>query len=638
VEVVQGNSQAGSPITSEDIRRFREGTHYRLYDKLGATAVEDESGRPGTYFAVWAPKARKVSVIGDFNDWDPDIHPLRKRRGSGIWEGFVPGAAPGDRYKYRIGSRRGRGAFDKADPFALTGESPPMTTSIVWKPDFKWGDCGWMENRAERNSLKAPMSVYEVHLGSWRRTGEMGDRVLTYREIAPPLAEYVRTMGFTHVEFLPVMEHPFYGSWGYQCTSYFAPTSRYGIPEDLMYLIDHLHRSEIGVILDWVPSHFPADPHSLGRFDGRPLYEHADPRRGYHPDWTSLIFNYGRPEVRSFLLSSALFWLDVYHADGLRVDGVASMLYLDFSRKNGDWIPNKYGGNENFEAIDFIRGLNDVVYREHPDVQTFAEEATAWPGVTQPVHHDGLGFGLKWDMGWMNDTLSYFSSQPKHRPTVHKKLTFRSLYSDSENFILPLSHDEVVYEKRSLLSKMPGKGAERFADLRLLLGYMYALPGKKLLFMGGEFGQEGEWSHDASLRWELLDRPEHASVQSWVVALNRLYREEPALYIRDCEPGGLRWINADDSRNSVLCFIREAGEGLPPVVVVCNFSSAVKNEYRVGVPHGGVWEVLLDSNAGRFGGSGKDDPQDIESESLSANGFEHSLRFDLPPRSILFFR
>lgn len=637
-----GNDSSSPIISQEDISLFKEGDHHRLCGKLGAVPCGGDSGEPGTRFAVWAPGAKRVSVVGSFNDWEHGRHPLHRRMDSGIWEGWIPGASSGDRYKYHIKPRGCRRAFDKADPFALTCEKPPAKASVIWELSYEWGDGDWMERRAGPNSLQAPMSIYEVHLGSWRRAGGEGGggpgRILSFREIAPMLAEYVAETGFTHVEFLPVMEHPFFGSWGYQCTGYFAPSSRYGTPEDLMYLIDYLHRYGIGVILDWVPSHFPSDAHSLGRFDGKPLYEHADPRRGYHPDWTSLIFDYGRPEVLSFLLSSAMFWIDGYHADGLRVDAVASMLYLDFSRLDGEWLPNREGGNENLEAIAFMRRLNEAVYREHPDVQTFAEESSAWPGVTRPTYKAGLGFGLKWDMGWMNDTLAYFATSPERRPLVHDKLTFRNVYANSENFILPLSHDEVVYGKRSLLSKMPGRGKERFSDLRLLLGYMYALPGKKLLFMGGELGQEGEWNHDDSLQWELLDRPAHASVRSWVGALNRLYRREPALHRRDCQPGGFRWIDPDDARKSVLSFIREGTEGDPPVVAVCNFSASLRNKYRVGVPHGGRWEILLDSDAGRFGGEGDDRPQVVDSEEIYACGFGHSILLDLPPRSIKFLR
>jgi 1,4-alpha-glucan branching enzyme len=489
----QGNGQAWSRVadvsllTADDLYLFNEGTHYRLFEKLGAHPLAVD-GVAGTYFAVWAPNAQQVAVIGDFNQWDKASHPLRPRGESGVWEGFIAGVGPGTLYKYHIASRWHGYQVDKADPLAFFHERPPRTASIVWPLEYAWGDQEWMAQRQRRNSLKAPMSIYEVHLGSWRRVPEEGGRFLTYRELAPRLAEHVRRLGFTHVELLPVMEHPFYGSWGYQTTGYFAPTSRYGTPQDFMYLIDVLHQHGIGVILDWVPSHFPTDAHGLGYFDGTHLYEHADMRKGLHPDWNSFIFNYGRNEVRSFLLSSALFWLEKYHADGLRVDAVASMLYLDYSRRAGEWIPNQYGGRENLEAIAFLRRLNEEVYKTFPDVQTIAEESTAWPMVSRPTYVGGLGFGLKWDMGWMHDTLSYMARDPIYRQYHHNLLTFRMLYAFHENFVLPLSHDEVVHGKGSLLGKMPGDDWQKFANLRLLYGYMYTQPGKKLLFMGGEFG------------------------------------------------------------------------------------------------------------------------------------------------------
>ncbi len=550
----------------------------------------------------------------------------------------MAGVSPGERYKYHIRGKRRSGTFDKADPFARTSEEPPETSSIVWENSHEWGDSGWMNDRAERNSLSSPIAIYEIHPGSWRRPGNGTSGFHTYRELAPLLVEYVQEMGFTHVEFLPLMEHPFYGSWGYQSTGYFAPTSRYGTPDDLMYLIDMLHQAGIGVILDWVPSHFPEDAFSLGRFDGTPLYEHADPRKGYHPDWTSLIFDYESPEVRSFLLSSAHFWLDLFHADGLRVDAVASMLYLDYSRAEGEWVPNRDGGNENLEAVDFLRTLNETIYAEHPDVQIFAEESTAWAGVSHPVSSGGLGFGFKWDMGWMNDTLAYLSTEPAKRGTIHDKLTFRGLYAGSENFILPLSHDEVVYGKGSLLNKMPGREKERFADLRLLLGYQYALDGKKLLFMGDEFAQEGEWNHDLPLHWELLDKVPHAGVSEWVTALNRIYREEPALHRLDCEPGGFEWITADDSKRCVLAFLRSGGEGAAPVAVVCNFSDQRQERYAVGVPHDGEWVELLTSDAARFGGGSDDESLVYKAVSEPTGHFDWTIQVTLPPRSIHFYR
>ncbi len=627
-----------SLLTREDIRRFRAGTHLRLHEVLGSHPGHGPGGTEGVRFAVWAPSARKVSVIGDFNSWAPASHPLSRIRGSGVWQGWVPGASPGELYKYRVTGKRRSGTFDKADPFARTSEEPPETASIIWECSHEWGDAEWMKDRVERNSLSAPISIYEVHPGSWRRPGTGESGFFTHRELAPLLVGYVLEMGFTHVEFLPLMEHPFYGSWGYQCSGYFASSRRYGTPDDLMYLIDTLHQAGIGVILDWVPSHFPDDAFSLGRFDGTCLYEHADPRRGYHPDWTSLIFDYGRPEVRSFLLSSAHYWLDLFHADGLRVDGVASMLYLDYSRAEGEWVPNRYGGNENLEAVDFLRALNETIYAEHPDVQTFAEESTAWEGVSHPVSSGGLGFGYKWDMGWMNDTLAYLSTEPARRGKIHDKLTFRGLYAGSENFVLPLSHDEMVHGKGSLLNKMPGTAVERFADLRLLLGYQYALHGKKLLFMGGEFAQEREWNHDLPLHWELLDETPHTGIQMWVAALNRLYREEPALHRLDCEPAGFEWITADDSQRCVLAFLRSGGEGVAPVAVVGNFSDRRYEEYLVGVPHEGEWVELLNSDAARFGGGSDDGAVAYEAVPEPTGHFSWTIRVTLPPRSIHFYR
>src|SRR5208337_3905829 len=507
-----------SLLTAEDLHLFNEGRHYRAYQKLGAHLLADHD-EPGACFSVWAPNAREVSVVGSFNRWDKLAHPLFSRGTSGIWEGFVPGVGHGDLYKFHIRSHQHGHVVDKADPFGLLHEKPPRTASVVWDLDYQWNDQEWMQNRKASNSLHAPMSIYEVHLGSWMRVAEEHNRPLTYRELAPKLAEYVQRMGFTHVELLPVMEHPFYASWGYQTTGYFAPTARYGTPQDFMFLVDQLHQHGIGVILDWVPSHFPSDEHGLAYFDGTHLFEHSDSRKGFHPDWKTHIFNYGRTEVRSFLLSSGMFWLDKYHADGLRVDAVASMLYLDYSRKEGEWLPNQYGGRENLEAIDFLRQFNQEAYHEHPDIQTFAEESTAWPMVSRPPYVGGLGFGLKWDMGWMHDTLEYFKQDPIHRKYHHQKLTFRMLYGFTENFVLPLSHDEVVHGKGSLLGKMPGDEWQRFANLRLLLGYMFAQPAKKLLFMGGEFGQVPEWGHEAGLEWYVLEYGTHRGLQKWVEQL-----------------------------------------------------------------------------------------------------------------------
>ncbi|MBX6341458.1 MAG: 1,4-alpha-glucan branching protein GlgB, partial [Thermomicrobiaceae bacterium] len=539
-----------SLLTDQDLYLFNEGTHLRLYQKLGSHLIEAD-GELGVYFAVWAPNAEYVAVIGDFNGWDPGVHPLRPRGSSGIWEGFIPGVTKGDRYKYHIASRLNGYRVDKADPYAARYEEPPRTASIVWDRDYAWGDGEWMATRGARNAAQAPISIYEVHLGSWMRVPEEENRWLTYRELAPKLADYVDDLGFTHVEFLPIMEHPFYGSWGYQTTGYFAPTSRYGSPQDFMYLIDYLHQRGIGVILDWVPSHFPTDEFALGYFDGTHLYEHADPRKGFHPDWNSYIFNYGRNEVRSFLLSSAMHWLDCYHVDGLRVDAVASMLYLDYSRRPGEWIPNKYGGNENLEAIDFLRRFNVDVYGNYPDVQTIAEESTAWPMVSRPTYIGGLGFGMKWDMGWMHDTLLYFSKDPIHRRYHHNLLTFRGLYMFTENYVLPLSHDEVVHGKGSLIGRMPGDDWQKFANLRLLFAWMFAQPGKKLLFMGGEFGQWREWNHDTSLDWHLLEYPLHQGVCRWVSELNRFYRYNPAMHQLDFDPAGFQWLEANDSEQSV---------------------------------------------------------------------------------------
>ncbi|MBC7222270.1 1,4-alpha-glucan branching protein GlgB [Candidatus Bipolaricaulota bacterium] len=621
-----------SLLSDEDLWLFNEGTHTRLYEKLGAHPILWK-GKAGTYFAVWAPNAEAVFVIGDFNGWKPFVNPLRPRGSSGIWEGFVPDVGPGALYKYHIVSRYGWSG-EKADPFAFFCETPPKTASIVWDLSYEWGDAQWMRERGRRQSRFAPISIYEVHLGSWRRGP--GGRFLSYRELAHLLPEYVREMGFTHVEFLPVMEHPFYGSWGYQITGYFAPTSRYGTPQDFMYLVDRLHQADIGVILDWVPSHFATDPHGLGFFDGTHLYEHADPRKGVHPDWGSFIFNYGRHEVRSFLLSSALFWLDRFHADGLRVDAVASMLYLDFSRQNGEWIPNPFGGRENLEAIEFLKRLNEEVYRNFPDVQTIAEESTAWPGVSRPTYVGGLGFGFKWDMGWMHDTLFYFRHDPLFRKYHHHRLTFRGLYAFSENFVLPLSHDEVVHGKGALLGKMPGDPWQKRANLRLLLGYMWACPGKKLLFMGGEFGQEREWNHEGELDWPLLEKSEHRGIQLWVRDLNRLYREEPALHELDCEPEGFRWIVVDDADQSVLAFLRKSRDGRV-VLVVANFTPVVRYDYRVGVPHPGFWRELLNSDALEYGGSGVGNLGGRPAEPIPSHGQPYSLSLTLPPLGILFF-
>ena len=626
-----------SLLTDDDLYLFNEGSHFRLYDKLGAHPMEHE-GKEGTCFAVWAPDAQKVYVMGDFNGWDKESHPLHPRGKSGIWEGFIPGVGKGANYKYHIASRFHGYHVDKADPFALNSEVPPKTGSIVWNLDYVWGDGEWMENRQKQNALDAPMAVYEMHLGSWMRMPEEGNRSLTYRELAPRLAEYVRSMGFTHVEFLPVMEHPFYGSWGYQTSGYFTPTSRYGTPQDFMYLVDQLHRNEIGVILDWVPSHFPSDEHGLGYFDGTYLFEHADPGQRIHPDWDSLIFNYGREEVQSYLLSSALCWLDVYHADGLRVDAVASMLYLNYGRRDGEWIPNKYGGKENLEAIAFLRRLNEEVYKNYSDVQTVAEESTSWPMVSRPLYVGGLGFGMKWDMGWMHDTLAYMSEDPIHRKFHHNKLTFRMIYSFNENFVLPLSHDEVVYGKGSLLQKMPGDDWQRFANLRLLFGVMYAQPGKKLLFMGGEFGQWNEWYHETSLDWNLLEHPSHSGVQRWVTDLNQLYKNEPALHELDFDQAGFEWIDCNDSQHSTLSMLRKGSSTEDTIVIACNFTPVPRHSYRVGVPGGGLWREILNSDAQEYDGSGQGNFGAVGAETTSFHGRPYSVNITLPPLAIVYFK
>jgi 1,4-alpha-glucan branching enzyme len=623
---------AVSLLTPDDLYLFNEGTHARLYQKLGAHPVTAE-GVPGTYFAVWAPDAERVSVIGDFNHWDPMAQPLQTKGASGIWEGFVPQAGPGAVYKFHVVSRHRGYQVDKSDPFASFCETPPRTGSIVWDLSYDWQDHEWMRTRSERNSLTGPISIYEVHLGSWMRAP---GGFLTYRDVAPRLAEYCSRMGFTHAELLPVMEHPFYGSWGYQTTGYFAPTSRYGTPQEFMELIDALHRAEIGVFLDWVPSHFPNDEHGLGFFDGTHLYEHADPRKGFHPDWKSFIFNYGRNEVRSFLLSSAMHWLTTYHADGLRVDAVASMLYLDYSRKEGEWLPNRYGGRENLEAIEFLRQLNTTAYGEHADIQTVAEESTAWPMVSRPTYLGGLGFGMKWDMGWMHDTLQYMSHDPIHRKFHHNELTFRQIYASTENFVLPLSHDEVVHGKGSLIGKMAGDEWQRFANLRLLLGYMWAQTGKKLLFMGGELAQWREWNHEESLDWHLLETPEHRGVQRWVEDLNALYRRKPALYELETEGAGFEWIDANDSAQSVLTFIRRGRSEDAVILVACNFTPIPRPNYLVGVPGGTSWREILNSDASIYGGSGWGNLGGLDSLPLSVHGRPRALNLTLPPLACVF--
>jgi 1,4-alpha-glucan branching enzyme len=558
--------------------------------------------------------------------------------GSGIWEGFAPGIAAGEVYKYNVVSKLENYDVEKGDPFAYFWETPPRTASKVWDLNYDWGDDEWMENRYKSNSLNSPISTYEVHLGSWKRVPEERDRFLSYRELAPQLAGYVKEMGFTHVEFLPITEHPFYGSWGYQTLGYFAPSSRYGTPQDFMYLVDCLHQNGIGVILDWVPSHFPSDEFGLVYFDGTHLYEHADPKKGFHPDWKSYIFNYGRNEVRAFLLSSALFWLDKYHIDGLRVDAVASMLYLDYGRKQGEWIPNQYGGKENIEAIDFIKKLNEAVYLSHPDVQTIAEESTAWPMVSRPAYVGGLGFGMKWNMGWMHDTIDYFSTDPLYRRYHQNQLTFSIWYAFTENFFLSLSHDEVVYGKGSLLRKMPGDDWQKFANLRALFGYMFGHPGKKLLFMGGEFGQWNEWYHEASLDWHLLEYPSHQGVKKWVQDLNQLYRNEPAMHELDFSIDGFEWIEFRDSANSIISFIRKCKSTNDIILIVCNFTPVPRYNYRVGVPRGGFWREVLNSDASLYGGSGHGNVGGAEAIPIPIHRRYDSISLTLPPLGVLFFK
>ncbi|HEX9712370.1 MAG TPA: 1,4-alpha-glucan branching protein GlgB [Actinomycetota bacterium] len=624
-----------SLLTDRDIYLFNEGTHHRLADKLGAHPLPDQDG---TFFAVWAPNANHVSVIGGFNDWAKGRHDLRARGGSGIWEGFIHGVERGSNYKFHVGSHHRGYRVDKADPFALYAEVPPRTGSIVWDLDYTWGDEAWMRARGGRQTLQAPVSVYEMHLGSWMRVPEQDNRSLTYREAAERLIEHLDRTGFTHVEFLPLTEHPFYGSWGYQTTGYFAPTSRYGSPQDLMYLIDRLHQAGYGVILDWVPSHFPADEHGLAFFDGTHLFEHADMRQGYHPDWNSYIFNYGRNEVRSFLMSSAMHWLDRYHIDGLRVDAVASMLYLDYSRKQGEWIPNEYGGRENLEAVGFLRRFNEDVFREHPDVQTYAEESTAWPMVSKPTYVGGLGFGYKWDMGWMHDTLKYFSEDPIHRRYHHNDITFRAIYAFSENYVLPLSHDEVVHGKGSLVGKMPGDEWQRYANLRTLYAYQWATPGKKLLFMGCEIGQVGEWAHDGSIDWHVLRYEHHAGVLALIGDLNRLYRSEPALHLLDADPGGFEWVDASDTANSVISFLRRGERDGDTILVVCNLTPVPRHNYLIGVPVEGFWREILNTDAKEYGGSGQGNYGGVETVPVSIHGRPRALTLTLPPLGVVYLK
>jgi 1,4-alpha-glucan branching enzyme len=625
-------------LNDYDFHLLGEGSHYRSYEKLGAHLTEQD-GVSGTHFAVWAPNAREVSVIGDFNAWNEDAHRMECRGQTGIWSRFIPGVAEDALYKYAVTSQYGDYRAEKADPYAFASELRPRSASKVCNlQNYTWHDEDWMAHRAGPNACTAPVSIYEVHLGSWRRVPGEGNRWLTYRELAPALSTYARDMGFTHVELLPIAEHPFDGSWGYQTTGYFAPTSRFGTPEDFMFLIDTLHQNGIGVIIDWVPAHFPHDGHGLATFDGTHLYEHEDPRQGEHKEWGTSAFNYGRWEVANFLISNALFWFDKYHVDGLRADAVASMLYLDYSRNDGEWLPNQYGGREHIEAIDFLRRLNEQVYAEYPGILTTAEESTAWPMVSRPTYLGGLGFGMKWDMGWMHDTLDYFSREPVHRKFHHNQLTFRMLYAYTENFILPLSHDEVTHGKKSLLSKMPGDRWQQFANLRLLLGCMYTQPGKKLLFMGGEFGQRGEWNHDQSLDWHLLEDPSHGGLQRFVRDLNTLYRGETAMHHYDGGEAGFEWIDCEDADQSCLSFLRKGTAPSDTLLVVCNFTPVTRTNYRVGVPLSGPWEERLNSDARLYGGSGQGNLGEGESAPVPWHGRSESLNLTLPPLGMLVFK
>ncbi len=624
-------------ITDYDIYLFREGKHFSLYEKLGAH-VMDVNGVSGTYFAVWAPNAESVSVIGNFNGWSKDAHFLRRRDDeSGIWQGFVPDVDKGEAYKYFIKSQHNNYSVEKADPVAFYSEQPPKTASVVWDYNYNWNDKKYMQTRGEKNALDSPFSVYEVHLESWRRKPEEDNKVLTYSELAEELAAYVKEMGYTHVELMPVTEYPFSGSWGYQVTGFFGPTSRFGTPDDFMYFVDYLHQNDIGVIMDWVPSHFPGDEHGLHFFDGTYLYEHEDPRKGYHPDWSSYIFNYGRNEIRNFLISSAHSWMERFHIDGIRVDAVASMLYLDYSRKEGEWIPNEHGGRENLDAIQFMRDLNESLYTKFPDIQTIAEESTAWPMVTRPVYTGGLGFGMKWNMGWMHDSLNYFAHEPVHRSYHHNQMTFSIMYAFNENFMLSLSHDEVVHGKGSLINKMPGDEWQKFANVRTLFGYMFAHPGKKLHFMGMELGQWKEWNHESSLDWHLLDFESHKGLQFFMKDLNSVYRRFPALYENDFSSEGFQWIDANDSKNSILSFVRYDKKKEHPVIVVVNLTPVPRHNYRIGVPEDTKWMEILNSDATQYGGSGTGNFGGVAANPVTYHGEDQSINIMLPPLGIVMF-
>ena len=635
-----GEFKHATLLTDYDIHLFREGNHYSLHDKLGAHFLEHE-GVAGVYFALWAPNAEYVSVVGDFNGWNRGDVPMHARwDGSGIWEAFIPGLERGVSYKYYIKSQFNNYEVEKGDPFAYHWETPPKTASKVWDLEYTWNDDDWVQNRKDRGLDPQAVSVYEVHLGSWRRTpGDDGEpRMMSYREMADELPGYLEWMGYTHVEFLPVMEHPFYGSWGYQTTGYFAPSSRYGTPQDFMYLVDQLHAKGIGVILDWVPSHFPSDQHGLSYFDGTHLFEHADPRLGYHPDWKSYIFNFGRNEVRSFLISSAMYWLEKYHIDGIRVDAVASMLYLDYSRKEGEWIPNEYGGRENLESIRFLREMNEAIHLAHPEILTIAEESTAWPMITRPPSIGGIGFNMKWMMGWMHDTLDYFSRDPIYRKYHQGEITFSLMYAFTENFMLPLSHDEVVHGKGPLIDKMPGDEWQKFANLRTLYAYMYAHPGTKLLFMGGEFGQTQEWRHDQSLDWHLNQHVPHGSLQYMMKCLNELYKSEPALYEKPFTGDGFEWIDISDYENSVVSFVRKGHQEQNDVYVVINLTPNVLHNYRIGMPHKGSLRIIFNSDDHQFWGSGVVHNVPVETMPIPLHGKERSVNLSLPPLGVLYLK
>ena len=626
------------PTLSEyDLYLFKSGDHHRIYNKLGSHAIQVD-GVSGVQFAVWAPNARNVSVVGSFNSWDRRRHAMRELGASGVWEIFIPGLKEGELYKFQVKTKSGN-ILDKADPYATEMEQRPKTASkINFLQHYKWNDEKWITSRAESDHLGEPISIYEVHLGSWARVAEEQNRWLTYRELAEKLAAYVLERGYTHVELLPIMEHPFDASWGYQVTGYFAPTSRFGTPQDFMFFVDHFHQNNIGVILDWVPAHFPKDQYALAQFDGTHLYEHADPRKGEHQDWGTYIFNYGRNEVRNFLVSNALFWIEKYHIDGLRMDAVASMLYLDYSRKKGEWIPNEYGGRENLEAIAFLKDTNKLVHQYYPGVLTIAEESTAYPGVTTDLQYGGLGFSLKWNMGWMHDMLEYFSNDPLFRTYHHNNLTFTLLYAFSERFLLPLSHDEVVHGKSSLIHKMPGDDWQKFADLRLLFGLMYGFPGKKLLFMGCEFAQRDEWNHEQSLDWHLTQFPPHAGIQKWVSDLNRVYRKESALHQVDFHYTGFEWIDFHDKASSVITFIRKSNDGKEKVIVVCNFTPVPRQNYRIGVPDGGLYREILNSDSSYYEGSNVGNAGEIQAESISCHNRTYSLNLTLPPLAAVFLK